>query len=79
LKRVMLYSGAAALLEAEFVWMLAYSRLSPWGVAALLSIVVYVWVGISYQHLLERLNRRVIFEFVGVGMLMTLAVLLLAP
>lgn len=79
LKRVMLYSGAAALLEAEFVWMLAYSRLSPWGMAALLSIVVYVWVGISYQHLLERLNRRVIFEFVGVGMLMTLAVLLLAP
>jgi len=79
LKRVILYSGAAALLEAELVWILAYARLSPWSVAALLAIVVYVWVGISYQHLLERLNRRVIFEFVGMGMLMTLAVLLLAP
>lgn len=79
LRRVVLYSGAAALLEAQLAWMLAYSQLSMWSVAALLSIVLYVWVGISYQHLLGRLSRRVIFEFAGVGMLMALAVLVLAP
>lgn len=76
---VLLYSGTIALLESELAWVLGYWPISTWTAATMLTLGLYIWSGISYQHLLGRLNRRIITEFAVIGFLMFALVLWIRP
>ncbi|MCJ7551680.1 MAG: hypothetical protein MUQ30_18570 [Anaerolineae bacterium] len=73
--QVLLYSGTIAVLEGELAWVLGYWPISTWTAATMLTLGLYVWSGIGYQHLLGRLTRRIIVEFVVIGLLMFILVL----
>jgi len=74
-RQVLLYSGTIAVLESELAWVLGYWPISTWTAATMLTLGLYVWSGIGYQHLLGRLTRRIIAEFVVIGLLMFILVL----
>ncbi len=76
---VLLYSGTIALLESELAWVLGYWPISTWTAATMLTLGLYIWSGIGYQHLLGRLNRRIITEFAVIGFLMFALVLWIRP
>jgi hypothetical protein len=78
-RRVMLYSGAIGLLESELAWVLGYWPISPWTAATILTLGLYIWSGIGYQHLLGRLDRQIITEFIVIGLLMLILVLWIRP
>ena len=63
LSKVTLFSGILALILGEMAWVLGYWPVSPWTSATLLTLVLYLWSGIGYQYLLNRLTPRVVFEF----------------
>ncbi len=73
--QVLLYSGTIAVLEGELAWVLGYWPISTWTAATMLTLGLYVWSGIGYQHLLGRLTRRIVVEFVVIGLLMFILVL----
>ncbi len=73
--QVLLYSGTIAVLEGELAWVLGYWPISTWTAATMLTLGLYVWSGIGYQHLLGRLTRRITVEFVVIGLLMFILVL----
>ena len=73
--QVLLYSGTIAVLEGELAWVLGYWPISTWTAATMLTLGLYVWSGIGYQHLLGRLTRRITVEFVVIGLLMFISVL----
>jgi hypothetical protein len=78
-RRVLLYSGAIGLLESELAWVLGYWPISSWTAATILTLGLYIWSGIGYQHLLDRLNRQIIVEFIVIGLLMFILVLWIRP
>jgi hypothetical protein len=73
--QVLLYTGTIAVLEGELAWVLGYWPISTWTAATMLTLGLYVWSGIGYQHLLGRLTRRIIVEFVVIGLLMLILVM----
>ena len=77
--QVLLYGGTIALLEGELAWVLGYWPISTWTAATLMTLGLYTWSGIGYQHLLGRLTSRIITEFVVIGLLMFVIVLWMRP
>lgn len=75
----LLYSATIALLESELAWVLGYWPISTWTAATMLTLGLYVWSGIGYQHLLGQLTRRIVIEFLVVGVLMFILVLWIRP
>jgi hypothetical protein len=78
-RAVLHFSGIIALLESELAWVLSYWPISSWTAATLLTVGLYMMSGVSYQHLLGRLERRIILEFGAVALLMFLLVLWVRP
>jgi hypothetical protein len=77
--QVLLYGGTIALLESELAWVLGYWPISTWTAATMLTLGLYIWSGIGYQHLLGRLTQRIILEFALIGLLMFMLVLWIRP
>ncbi len=78
-QRVLPYAGALALLIGELAWVIGYWLTAPWTAATVLTLVLYVGIGLSYQHLLGQLSRQVALEFAGVGLAMFVLVLWIHP
>ena len=76
---VLLYSATIALLEGELAWILGYWPISTWTAATMLTLGLYIWGGIGYQHLLGRLTRHIVIEFAAIGLLMFALVLAIRP
>jgi hypothetical protein len=76
---VLLFGFIIALLESEMSWVLGYWPISAWTAATLLTLGLYLLIGLSYQYLLGRLTRRVLFEFGIVALLMFALVLWMRP
>jgi len=79
LGRVALYAGIVALLLGEVTWVLNYWRLSNWAGSLALLVVFYLVAGVAHQHLLERLSRLVLLEFLLVAVLALSVILVFAP
>ena len=77
--RVFLFVGIIALIEGELAWVLGYWPVSPWTAATILSLGLYVWSGIGYQYLLERLTGHIIMEFAAMSILVLALVLWIRP
>lgn len=78
-RRVMLFAIIIAVLEGELVWVLGYWPISSWTAATVLTLGLYVWSGVAYQHLLGQLTRQVIIEFIIIAVLMFGLVLWIRP
>ena len=79
LSRILLFVGIIALIEGELAWVIGYWPISPWTAATILSLGLYVWSGIGYQYLLERLTGRIIVEFAAMSMFVLALVLWIQP
>ncbi len=79
IKDVALFSGIIALLTAQMAWVFGFWNISAWTAATLLTLGLYLWSGIGYQYLLDRLTRQVVLEFVLVVALMLALVLWIRP
>lgn len=75
IRQLLLFVGIIALLEGELAWVIGYWPVSSWTLATILSLGLYVWSGIGYQYLLDRLNKRIIIEFAGMSALVLILVL----
>lgn len=78
-RAVLLFSGVIALQSAELAWVLGYWPISPWMGAMLLTLGLYLSVGICYQYLLGKLTRQVVWEFSLLTLLVFLLVLWIKP
>jgi hypothetical protein len=67
--QVFLYSGLIGLILGETTWALNYWRANALTVGVLLMLLFYVFVGLVQQYMRQRLNRRVVIEFLGVTIL----------
>ncbi len=76
---VVLFSSIIAVLEGEMGWVVGYWPVSPWTAAMILTLGLYVWSGLSYQYLLDRLTPRIVREFVGIAALLLLLVMWIRP
>jgi hypothetical protein len=65
--QIVIYSFVAALLLAEAAIALSFWSLSPFIRSLSLSTLNYVILGILLDYLHERVNRRIVLEYVGVG------------
>lgn len=72
--RVALYAVAIALVLAEANWAINYWRSNVFTAAVAQLLAFYALVGLAGQHLIDRINRRVLIEF---GVVMVIALLLL--
>ncbi len=77
--KVLLFSGIIALLVSELAWVLGYWPVSTWTAATMLTLALYLLSGLSYQYLLGRMSRRVLWEFGIVAMIMFVLVLWIRP
>jgi len=77
--KVLLFSGIIALLVGELAWVLGYWPVSTWTAATMLTLALYLLSGLSYQYLLGRMTRRVLWEFGIVAMIMFVLVLWIRP
>ncbi len=78
-RSVLLFSGIIALLEGELVWVLGYWPISAWTAAVLLTLGLYVGIGVSYQHLLGKLTRHILIEFATLSLIVFILTLALKP
>ncbi len=79
-RTLMLYAGILAFIESETAWVLSYWPMAPITAAAMLTVALYLMSGIAYQHLLGRLSRRLVMEFVTFAILfLILALLVIRP
>ena len=72
--RVAIYAVAIALVLAEANWAINYWRSNVFTAAVAQLLAFYALVGLAGQHLIDRINRRVLIEF---GVVMIIALLLL--
>jgi hypothetical protein len=77
--KVFLFSGIVALLAGELTWIISYWPISPWAAATVLTLELYVGVGTSYQHLLDKLNRRMFLEYALLAILVFALILIIKP
>jgi hypothetical protein len=75
LSRVFMFSLAIALVLAEGNWAINYWRSNVFIAAVAQLLAFYALIGLAGQHLLDRINRRVLIEF-GAVMLIVLLLLL---
>lgn len=78
-RQVSLYAAVVALVVAEVSAALSLTGLSALSSGLLLLLLFYLLVGLAWQSLLRRLNRRVVLEFAAVGLAGLALVLLFAP
>ncbi len=77
--RVALYAGVVALLVGEATWAINYWRLGNWTGSLFLLVVFYLSAGVAHQHLLGKLNRWVVLEFVLIAAAALALILAFAP
>ncbi len=75
----LLFAGISGLLCGQLAWLLGYWPVSFWMAATLLTLSLYMLVGLSYQYLLGRLTRRVLIEFGFVGIIVFVMLLWIKP
>jgi hypothetical protein len=63
LRRVLIFSPIIALVLAEGNWAINYWRSNVFVAAIAQLLVFYALVGLAGQHLIHRVNRRVLIEF----------------
>lgn len=78
-QKVGLYASVVALVVTEVTAALSLTGLSTLSSGLLLLLLFYLLVGMAWQSLLRRLNRRVVLEFAAVGLAGLILVLLFAP
>lgn len=78
-RSVLLFSSVIAVQSAELAWVLGYWPITPWMGAVLLTLSLYLGVGICYQYLLGKLTRQVVVEFSVLTLVVFLLVLLIKP
>jgi len=76
LGRVFMFSLSIGLVMAEGNWAINYWRSNVFIAAVAQLLAFYALIGLAGQHLLDRINRRVLIEF-GVVMVIALFLLLL--
>ena len=76
---VLLFGSIVALLEGEMAWVLGYWPISAWTASTMLTLGLYLLSGLSYQHILGRMTRKVLLEFGIVALLMFVLVLWIRP
>ena len=74
----LIYGLTAGVLLGLMTWVLNYWRLSTLQGGLILLVLFYVTAGIIQQHLYGRLNRRIVLEYGGVGVLALLAIIIAA-
>jgi hypothetical protein len=74
LSRVLMFSLSIGLVLAEGNWAINYWRSNVFVAAVAQLLAFYALTGLAGQHLLHRINRRVLIEF---GVVMVIALLLL--
>ncbi len=77
--KIFLFSSIVALIAGELTWIISYWPISPWAAATVLILELYVGAGISYQHLLDKLNRRMLFEYAFLATLVFGLILVIKP
>jgi hypothetical protein len=75
LSRVFMFALSVGLVMAEGNWAINYWRSKVFIAAVAQLLAFYALIGLAGQHLLDRINRRVLMEF-GVVMLIVLLLLL---
>ncbi len=75
-RTLLLYAAVLAFIESEMAWVLSYWPLAPITASAMLTASLYLMGGVAYQHLLGRLTRRLMLEFVSFAFLFLLLALL---
>ena len=68
LRESLIYGGAIGLVMAECTWALNYWPAGALGTGLILLLVFYLCTGLSQQHLVGSLTRRVLIEFGIVGL-----------
>ncbi len=76
---VLLFSGVIAVQSAELAWVLGFWPITPWMGAIVLTLALYLSVGVCYQYLLGKLTRQVVLEFAILTLIVFLLVLLIRP
>jgi intracellular septation protein A len=66
--RTWIYAGVIGLLMGEATWVLNYSALDARAGGGLLLVIFYVMTGLAQQHLWRRLTRRLVIEYVALGL-----------
>jgi len=74
ISRVLIYATAIALVLAEANWAINYWRSNVFTAAVAQLLAFYALVGLAGQHLIDRINRRVLIEF---SVVLVIALLLL--
>ena len=74
-----LYALIVGVVVAQVTWALLLTGLSSLSTSLLLLLLFYLLVGLAWQTLLDRLSRRVAFEFAAVGLAGLVIILVLAP
>ncbi len=64
--RAWLYAGIVALVLGQSTWALNYWRIPSLTASLWLLLLYYLFTGLGQQHLLGRLNRRALIEFLSV-------------
>jgi len=78
-RAVAMFSGVIAVQSAELAWVLGFWPITPWMGAILLTLGLYLSVGVCYQYLLGKLTRHVVLEFSILTLSVFLLVLLIKP
>lgn len=71
-KGELLYSGVLSLVMAEMAAVLSFLPLEPTIWSLFLSAVLYILLGIVMEFLRERLTNQIVWEYVGVGIIVFL-------
>ena len=68
-----------ALITAELGMVMSFLPVTVWVASLFLGTAVYVIIGLMQQSLQERLFPRTIWEYVGVGLIVLMATLIITP
>ena len=74
--RSWIYAGVVGMLMGEATWVLNYAALDARAGGGLLLVLFYVMTGLAQQHLWGRLTRRVVIEYLALGLAALVFILL---
>jgi hypothetical protein len=78
-KDILVPAGGVAFLLGEFAFILSLMPVTVWIASLFLATIVYVVLGLVQHALDERLYLRTVYEYVGVGVFVLIATLLVTP
>lgn len=78
-KDILVPAGGVAILLGEFAFILSLMPVTVWIASLFLATIVYVVLGLVQHALDERLYLRTVYEYVGVGVFVLIATLLVTP